>query len=391
VRISGEDFAVPKKPAVEHWTDRQHTSSWRRELQVWELVLLVAVGGVLFDITQRAFSGWHTVVADFGDNAAYLQAAKAIREWNFRSIDIQHFMGYPYAIAAVSLLFHLPLELTLLLIASVASLISTLLVASLFGTRVAGYFALTNLMWLQTSFLGGSEPLAVALAMGGFWSFRKDHPLWAALLLSLATTVRPLMVFGLVGIGLVLLYQKRYAKFLGAFCLGLAIGLLYVWPLAHYFGDPFLTVHSYTSRDYGAANVHGPHGHLFGWPFHAIIVGTLVYPAPWTNLVLSFSWIALVLAGVWAMFSRDYRRYAWANPHEAVFVSLFLIAIFCYDYLIWARSNFMRFSIPVMPFVFFALRRWLPEDRRILWFIGMLASFLAACSAIGIRNVFHFR
>lgn len=76
MRISGEDFAVPKKPAVEHWTDRQHTSSWRRELQVWELVLLVAVGGVLFDITQRAFSGWHTVVADFGDNAAYLQAAE---------------------------------------------------------------------------------------------------------------------------------------------------------------------------------------------------------------------------------------------------------------------------------------------------------------------------
>lgn len=199
------------------------------------------------------------------------------------------------------------------------------------------------------------------------------------------------MFLALVGIGLALLYQKRYVKFLGALALGLAIGLAYVWPLAHYFGDPLLTVHSYTSRDYGAVNVHGPHGHLFGWPFHAIIVGTLVYPAPWTNLVLAFSWIALVLAGVCAMFLRDYRRYACANPHEAVFASLFLIAIFCYDYLIWARGNFMRFSIPAMPFVFLALLRWLPKDRRILWFIGTLASFLAACSAIGIKNVFHLR
>ena len=390
-KMSGEDLALLKKPADEQRPGPLHVSNWGREPQVWELVLLVAIGGVLFDVTQSAFNGWHTAVVSFGDNAAYLQAARAIREWNFHGIDIQHFMGYPYAIAAVSLALHLPLELTLSLVAGVASLISTLLVASLFGTRVAAYFALTNLAWLQTSFLGGSEPLAVALALGGFWSFRKGHPLWAAFFASLATTVRPLMVFALVGIGLALLYQKRYAKFLGALFLGLAIGLLYVWPLAHYFGDPLLTVHSYTSRDYGAANVHGPHGHLFGLPLHAIIVGTLVYPAPWTNLVLSFSWIALVLAGVCAMFSGDYRRYVRANPHEAVFASLLLIAIFCYDYLIWARSNFMRFSIPVMPFVFFALLRWLPKDRRILWFIGTLASFLAAFSAIGIRNVFHFR
>ena len=389
--MSGEDLALLKKPADERRTVPPHISNWGREPKVWELVLLVAIGGVLFDLTQIAFSGWHSAVVNFGDNAAYLQAATAIRDRNFHGIDIQHFMGYPYAIAAVSIALHLPLELTLSLVASVASLISTLLVASLFGTRVAAYFAVTNLLWLQTSFLGGSESLAVALALGGFWSFRNGHPLWAALFASLATTVRPLMVFALVGIGLALLYQKRYAKFLGALFLGLAIGLLYVWPLAHYFGDPLLTVHSYTSRDYGAANVHGPHGHLFGLPFHAIIVGTLVYQAPWTNLVLSFSWIALVLAGVCAMFSRDYRRYVRANPHEAVFVSLFLIAIFCYDYLIWARSNFMRFSIPVMPFVFFALRRWLPKDRRILWFIGTLASFLAAFSAIGIRNVIHFR
>ena len=389
--MSQEDVALLKTAAEKRWPDVQHTSNWAREPKPRELFLFVAIGCVLFLVTMSAFGGWHTAAVNFGDNGAYLQAATAIRNWDFRGIDIQHFLGYPYTIAAVSIAFHLPLDLTLPLVASVASLVSTFLVARLFGTQVAAYFALTNLGWLQASFLGGSEPLAVAMVLGAFWNFRRGHPLWAAFFASLATTVRPLMFLALVGIGLALLYQKRYAKFLGALSLGLAIGLLYVWPLAHYFGDPLLTIHSYTSRDYGAVNVHGPHGHLFGWPFHAIIVGTLVYPAPWTNLVLTFSWIALVLAGVCAMFSWDYRRYASANPHEAVFASLFLIAIFCYDYLIWARGNFMRFSIPVMPFVFFALLRWLPKDRRILWFIGMVASFLAACSAVGIRNVLHFR
>jgi len=166
--MSGEDSALLKEPAEEQWLDPPHISNWGREPKVWELVLLVAIGGVLLDVTQSAFNGWHTAVASFGDNAAYLQAARAIREWNFHGIDIQHFIGYPYTIAAVSLAFHLPLDLTLSLVASVASLLSMLLVASLFGTRVAAYFALTNLAWLQTSFLGGSEPLAVALARGGF-------------------------------------------------------------------------------------------------------------------------------------------------------------------------------------------------------------------------------
>lgn len=99
----------------------------------------------------------------------------------------------------------------------------------------------------------------------------------------------------------------------------------------------------------------------------------------------------MVLAGAYAMFLRDYREYASSNPQEAVFTALFLITIFCYDYLIWARGNFMRFSIPVMPFVFFALRRWLPKDRRMLWSIGTLASVLAACSAVGIKTVFHLK
>jgi hypothetical protein len=346
---------------------------------------------VFFGATLIVFHGWHSLVLSFGDNAAYLRVAMAIRHWDFQGVDVQHFMGYPYAIAAVSLVLHLPLASSLWLVAGVASLVSTFLIARLFGTWVAAYFALSNFAWLQASLLGGSEPLAVALGMGAFWSFRRGHALLAALLGSLATTVRPLMFFALVGIGIALLYQKRYAKFLGALALGLAIGLFYVWPLVHYFGDPLLTVHSYTSRDYGAAKLTGPHGHLFGWPFHGIIVGTMLYPAPWTNLILSFLWIALVIAGAVAMFSRNFREYCRTNPAEAVFSGIYLLAIFCYDYLAWARGNFIRFSIPVIPFVFFALLRWLPKDRRVLWGLSALAPVLAACSAIGIRNLPFFR
>ena len=365
----------------------ERTTGWRAEPTVRELLLLLVVGGMLFDATAIALRGWNSLMLSFGDNSAYLDVATAIRHWDFHGAGVQHFMGYPYAIAAISLVLHLPLTFSLWLVAGAASLVSTLLIARLFGTWVAAYFATSNLAWWQTSLLGGSEPLAVALGMGAFWSFRRGHPLLAALLGALATTVRPLMFFTLVGIGIALLQQKRYAKFMGAFALGIAIGLLYAWPLARYFGDPLLTAHSYTSRDYGALNVAGPHGRLFGWPFHGIIVGTMVYPAPWTNLVLSFSWIALVVAGTVAMFAPDLRKFWRSYPAEAIFCGLYLLALFCYDYLVWARGNFMRFSIPVLPFVFFALLRWLPKDRRLLWCLGVSAPVLAVCSAIGIRNL----
>lgn len=371
-------------------TLEDRAAMWKTEPSVRELFILVVLACASFGIAASLLHGWRNLALNFGDNGAYLEVAAAIRHWDFHDVGVQHFMGYPYAIAAASLFSHLSLGASLLLVAGVASLMGTLLVARLFGTWVAAFFAFSNFAWLQASLLGGSEPLAVALGMGAFWSFRRRNPLLAALLGSLATIVRPLMFFTLVGIGITLLSQKRYAKFLGAVAVGLIIGLLYIWPLAHYFGDPLLTIHSYTSRDYGAANVTGPHGHLFGWPFHGIVVGTLLYTAPWTNLVLSFSWIALVIAGAVAMFSRELREYWRANPAEAIFCGLYLLATFCYDYLIWARGNFMRFSIPALPFVFFALLRWLPKDRRVLWALAVIAPALAACSAFGIRNISFF-
>ncbi len=186
-----------------------------------------------------------------------------------------------------------------------------------------------------------------------------------------------------------MLYRKQIVSFVVALATGLAVGIAYILPLKIYFGDPFLTVHTYTTRDYGAARIVGPHGHLFGWPFHGIVAGTLAYPAPWTNLVLSFFWIGLVLAGTLMMLSHRFRKYAKEYPAEAVFCGFYLLAIFSYDYLVWARGSFMRFSIPVLPFIFFAMIIFLPKDRRIFWALSLATPVLSAISEAGVRNVFR--
>ncbi len=352
-----------------------------------ELLGLAVLSAVVMWITALILHRSHNLILSYGDNPAYLAVANAILRWDFHNVGIQHFMGYPYFVAAVSLLFHIPTVFSLWLIAAGSALVSVWLVARLFGTIVAGYFALTNFAWLQVSFLGGSEPLALAFGLAALLAFRRDRVFLAALLGSLAVTVRPLMIFALVGIGLVLLYRKKFGSFFVALGTGLVIGSLYVMPLVRYFGDPLLTVHSYTTRDYGGGGIVGPHGRLFGWPFHGIVAGTLAYPAPWTNLLLSFFWIGLVLAGMCMMFSSSFRDYAKAYPSEAIFCGLYLVAIFSYDYLIWARSNFIRFSIPALPFVFFALSRFLPNDRRLLWCLSIVSAVLATFSAVGVRNV----
>lgn len=352
-----------------------------------ELLVLALVSGAVMWIVLFLLHKSRGIVLQSGDNDAYLAVANAIRHWDFDHVFIQHFMGYPYAIAFVSLIFHIPTVLALWMIAVASSVASVLLAARLFGTTTAGYFALTNFAWLQLSFLGGSEPMAVALGLGAFLLFRRNRIFLAALAGSLAVTVRPMMIFVLVGIGLVLLFRKRYGSFFLALGTGMVVGAAYMLPLARHFGDPLLTVHSYTMRDYGGGGIAGQHGHLFGWPFHGIVAGTIAYPAPWTNLLLSFFWIGLVLTGVGFMFSKSFRAYAKSYPAEAIFCGMYLLATFSYDYLIWARGTFIRFSIPAVPFVFFALLRILPKDRRVLWCLSIVTPALAAFSAVGIQNV----
>jgi hypothetical protein len=352
-----------------------------------ELLFLVALSGCVMWITLFLLHGAGSAVFEWGDDSDYLIVADAIRHWDFHHIYIQHFMGYPYSIAAVSLLLHIPAIVALWLIAVLSSLASIWLAARLFGTVAAAYFALTNFAWLQVSFLGGSEPLCVALGLGALLAFRRHRVFLAALLASLSVIVRPLMIFVLAGIGIVLLSRRQFRSFFIALGTGLAIAAVYMLPLARSYGDPLLTVHSYTAHDYGGGGIKGPHGHLFGWPFHGIVAGTLDYPASWRNLLLSFFWIGLVLAGVAMMFSRRFREYAKTHPNEAIFCGLYLMAIFSYDYLLFARSNFIRFAIPGLPFVFFALLPVLPKDRRIFWGLSILTPVLAAFSAVGVGNV----
>lgn len=351
--------------------------------QVRELSSLILCSFLLFAAVIFLVRNYGATVDGFGDSSAYMNLASAIRRWNFQGIVIKQFWGLPYAMAGLSRLTGISDRASLLLFALIPSAISVLLVRRLWNGWIAAYFAVLNFDWLQRSCLGGSEPLFMCLLVAAFLAVRRERWLLAALLASGATIVRPLGFFALVGIGIALLYRKDFLKFAGATAIGLLVGALYGLPLALQFGDPLATVHSYHSAQWEG-------GWLFGFPFAAIVKGTWLYPSPWTNLILSFAWILLVTLGVVVMVkSREFRDYCRAHLVEAIFLVGYLWCLFTYNYPAWARSNFERFAIPILPFVLLALRRWIPEDRRMVWVLGIVSPILAASSALGVSNVVH--
>lgn len=346
-----------------------------------EVLLLALVACTIVISLVSLLHGYFALVDNFGDNNSYIRDASAIRHWNFQGLVVKHFWGLPYAMAAFSTLTRASDRTALLFISCAAYFVTVVLAYRLWGGWIAGFFTILNFDWMHRSFLGGSEPLFVALLFGSFWAARRERWLLAALLTSFATVVRPLGFFALAGVGITLLWRKEFHKLFSAVAIGLSIGFLYILPFARHFGDPFATVNSYHSAEWEG-------GWLFGFPFVAIVKGTLLYPVPWTNLALDFGWIFLVLAGVLAMiFTKSFREYAKAHPVEIIFAGPYLWCIYSYNYPYWARVAFPRFSIPILPFVFLALDRWWPKDRRVLWAMGIVGPTLAASSAVGIKNV----
>jgi hypothetical protein len=356
---------------------QEAAGAWTKEPSVRELVGLVVVTGVIFVAFICLFQNYFAKIDDFADSASYMQIAAAIRHWNFKGLVIEHFWGLPYFMALLSMIGRFSDRTALIVICVASSLTSVILAHRLWGGWVAAMFAVLSFDWMQRSFLGGSEPIFVALLFASFLAVRRNRWLLAALLASFATVCRPLGVFALLAMGATLLWRRDFLKCALAAAIGAAIGAAYAWPLAHYFGRALANVHGYD-----------PNGTMFGIPFFAIIKGTVLYPAPWTNLILSFGWILFVSVGVVAMMWREeYRAYARKFPVESIFAALYLISVYCYNYPSWARGSFPRFVIPALPFVLLALLCWIPKDRRLLWILAVFMPVLAAASAIGVKSV----
>jgi len=351
---------------------------WGREPSLREVLLVTAVTGLVFFCVVALFRPFLAAVQTFGDNQAFQDIASAIQHWDFHGLNIKAFWGLPYAMVGVSLLTRMS-DRNALLFVSYASGVATIMLAHrLWGGWVAGFFSVLSFDWMERLFLGGSESLFTAFLFGSFLAARRERWFLAALLAALSTIVRPLGIFALMGLGVTLLWKRDWGNFFLALVTGLAVGGLYVAPLALYFQTPLANVQTYQNQDWQG-------GWLFAWPLRAILQSTDRVPV--TNLALTWGWILFVLAGLLALvLSRRCREYWRAHPGEMLFAVGYILFLYTYNSP-WARGTFPRLAIPAVPFVLLGLSTWTPNDRRLVWGLAVLSPILAACSSLGIRNV----
>lgn len=345
-----------------------------------ELVFLWLISAVCFLTVLTHFQSYSTKVAAYGDNGQYMAAARAIQHWDLRNSNTKQGWGLSYLIALFSIL-HLSNKASLILISTASSLASVLLARKLWGPWIAAFFAILNFPWIQLSFLGGSEPLFVLLLFASFWFSRKQRWLSSTALAALATLTRPVGIFALFALGLNLLLRKDYRKLSLCVAVGALIGLLYLLPFWIAFHDPLYQFHRYQHEDWQS-------GHLLSWPFHIIVVSYLYYRGPWTNVLLTGGWIGLSTVAMFRMGVKLYRDRGAEHLNEQIYAISYLLFLFSYNSLVWARWDFHRFVIPVIPLVLLSFDRWLPKSRYVLYPLCVVSSALAACSAVGVQNVF---
>ena len=367
------------------------TASGRREPSLREvLLMLAAVFAAHLLAVCRVKSFWE-VVASWGDNQDYLDIVTMLRQGHFSGGPLpSHFWGFPYAIAAMSKLFSMPELLALVMISMLASVAVCILVHRLYGGWVAAAtLVFLNYQWILTCIEGGSEPLFVCLLYASFLAARSGRWTFAAALASLSTTVRPVGVFALVSFAAVLAWRKSYRQLAAITCMGLAVGVLYVVPVWMILGNPLASFTAY--RD--AAWAWDPHGWLVTLPFRAVVSSYVAgfHDTRWTVLVICTVWPVIALTGMAAMWlPRGHQRFL-PFQQEAVFASmytLFLLTFNAPEYIVWSLP---RYLIPVVPLLFFALRDWIPRDRRALWGSALLSAWLAAAAVVSFKNVFGFR
>jgi hypothetical protein len=357
-----------------------------RELSRRDLAAIVLVSYAWFALLIVIFDSYPSRVLHCGDNPSYAGESAAIRGEPAPALIARHFLGYPLTAAPVAALLHIPDMNALPIVSMLASLAAIYLAGELWGAWAAAWFAVINLDWIQRSLLGGAETLFVALIFGCLLMARKDRWTAAAIFGALATVVRPLGVFALIALGLVLLRRRRFGPLALATAVSLLVGAAYLGLVHLLFGQSFGNFAWYRSMGLG-------HDRTF-IPFVTIFMTYAEHSGEHQltikNVVKTLTWMTFTLAGIIAAFWRREMRDSMRNvPVEWIFAAIYL-ASFLFFPAWWIEGEYPRYLAPVIPILLVSLRPWLPKDRRVIWIVGLLSVTLSAVEDMpAFRDALH--
>jgi hypothetical protein len=347
-------------------------------------LLSMALGIQVFEYMRNG-GFWHWVLS-YGDNPEFLPAAEFIKQWSFgSSYPDWHFAGLPIAIAALSTLLRVSAPVALVLLSVLCSASACIVIYKLYGGAVTAAFLMVSAEWLQGSILGASEPLFTLLFLASFLAVRSN--LWssAALLGSLATTVRPVGIFALVGLGIDLLRKRKWAELAWSITIAGCIGCAYLWAAHRLTGDAFMNFKRYRF-DWG-------NGSPLAMPPMALLhsLRSILSESRWYVSVKYLGWPILTVFMIATMWMNREARDKAFREHtvESIAVSLYVFFFLSYNYT-GVGWYWPRFMIPVIPFLLLSIRKWLPSMSWIIWPAVALSSLVACSELLKMKTVFGF-
>jgi hypothetical protein len=357
-----------------------------RELSRRDLAAIVLVSYAWFALLIVVFDSYPSRVLHCGDNPSYAGESAAIRGEPAPALIARHFLGYPFLAAPVAALLHTSDMNALPIVSILASLAAIYLAGELWGAWAAAWFAVINLDWIQRSLLGGAEPLFVALIFACLLAVRKDRWTTAAICGALATVVRPLGIFALIALGVVLLRRRRFGALALAIAVSLLVGGAYLGTVGALFGHSFGNFSWYQSMGLGHDRTFIP----FITIFMTYAEHTGEHQLTAKNVVKTLAWMTFTLAGIIAAFWRRAMRDSMRIlPVEWIFAALYVLS-FLFFPAWWIEGEYPRYLAPVIPMLLVSLRPWLPEDRRVIWIVGLLSVTLSAVEDMpAFRDALH--
>jgi hypothetical protein len=348
---------------------RKWTTNPVREWTRRDLVLIVLVAYVLFALVVAVFDSYPDRIRRTGDNVSYASETQAIRGDPHNAIAM-HFLGYPLLCAPVAAVLHLSAMDALPIVSAIGSFTAIAIAGMLWGPWAAAWFAVVNLDWIQRSLLGGADPVFAAFVFAALLLARGHRWIAAALFASFATVVRPLGIFALLAIAVVLLSRRRFREFASAVIISTIIGCAYILLVRSLFGHGLSNLTWYRSMGLD-------HDRRF-IPFITVFLQSPEHRLTGKNIAKTLAWTTFTACAVIAALRRPEMREAMRKaPVEWLFGALYA-GSFLFFPAWWIEGEYPRYFAPVIPLCLVALRPWLPETRWIVWAVGLASVLLAA-------------
>lgn len=339
-------------------------------------------------IAQR-IAPYRRIVADANDNPTYLLLSAAIRDWDFTRIwAVKQFWGFPYAVAAVSRLTGLDLDICIVLISVFSLLVALWLAAELWGSGVALFWMVSNYAITLLAAFGGPEPLFFALIFGAFACVKRNSWLLAMFLAACASTVRPVGIFAVAAIQAVLLLDRKWRGFSLGSAIALAVACAYLAGLRLAHVDLFANVAGYQRGDWPGGLASIP---LLAIARNLVNGGHMGHPVIEAVKIL-FVAGHIVLLG--ACVRRLRKDPAPLRRADVLFATIYSCFCLMYNAPAGALSAYPRLVSPAFPaLLFLAAGGDLKISRPALAAIGIVSVVLAAGSAVGAAQLgaaFHW-